>query len=152
MEYFPAVQGIEGFLDKVQEQEKLHGFTLHAVEEKESGLFIGFIGLVKEDLDLPFMPVAEINWRLSSKFWGKGLATEGARAVLHYAFTELALPEVVSYTAKGNRRSIRVMEKIGLHHDPMGDFNHPRVTNKSPLRAHILYRITQQQYACQGTG
>jgi RimJ/RimL family protein N-acetyltransferase len=61
-----------------------------------------------------FTPCVEIGWRLAAAHWNRGLATEGARRCLRYAFQELALPEVVAFTVPANLRSRRVMEKLGM--------------------------------------
>ncbi len=92
------------------------------------------------------MPIVEIGWRLSSHHWGKGYATEAAKAVLRYAFTELNLIEIISFTVKANTKSRRVMEKIGLHHSVADDFDHPKLDENSPLRRHALYRLTRDNY------
>jgi len=88
-----------------------------------------------------FTPCVEIGWRLSSEFWGKGLATEGAEAVLKYSREVLRLKDVVSFTVPVNLRSRRVMEKIGMTYDPADDFDHPQLPPGHPLRRHVLYRL-----------
>jgi len=90
-----------------------HGFSLYAVERKDTHQFIGFIGLFYAGFEAHFTPAIEIGWRLSSEHWGQGFAPEGAKAVLDYAFRVLNIPEIVSFTAASNQKSIRVMEKIG---------------------------------------
>ena len=104
---------------------------------------IGFTGLLIVDFKTHFTPATEIGWRLSSKHWGQGFAIEGAKAVLDYAFSELKIPEIVSFTAIGNTKSIRVMEKIGLHHKTDDDFDHPKLDDSSPLKKHVLYRLVR---------
>jgi ribosomal-protein-alanine N-acetyltransferase len=69
------------------------------------------------------------------------LATEGARAAIRYGFENLKLDSVVSFTVPANLRSRRVMEKLGMTHDPRDDFDHPRLPAGHPLRRHVLYRI-----------
>jgi RimJ/RimL family protein N-acetyltransferase len=103
--------------------------------------FAGFIGLSIPAFDAPFMPAVEVGWRLAFDCWGRGLATEGARAVVSYGFEELGLDSVVSFTVPENLRSRRVMEKIGMTHDPRDDFDHPRLQDGHPLRRHVLYRL-----------
>ncbi len=70
-----------------------------------------------------------------------GLATEGARAVIRYAFEDLGLDSLVSFTVPENLRSRRVMEKLGMTHDPADDFDHPRLPEGHPMRRHVLYRL-----------
>jgi RimJ/RimL family protein N-acetyltransferase len=115
-------------------------FGLWAVEIKESGEFIGFIGLAVPTFETNFTPCTEIGWRLAKESWGKGYATEGAMRVLQYAFKDLGLEEVVSFTSELNLPSIKVMERIGMDRNPAEDFNHPRVEKGHRLERHVLYR------------
>ncbi|MGQ3889811.1 GNAT family N-acetyltransferase [Legionella sp. CNM-1927-20] len=65
-----------------------------------------------------------------------------------YAFTQLNLDALVSFTALNNwsSRPRRVMEKIGMHYDPDDDFEHPNIAFTSPLRPHVLYRLSKKDY------
>jgi 3-dehydroquinate dehydratase/shikimate dehydrogenase len=119
------------------------GFGLFAAELVATGEFAGFIGLQTMDFVLPQrrQPAVELGWRLAHRYWGKGLATEGARAVVRYAFETLQLRELVAITVPANLRSRRVMEKIGMKHLVGHDFDHPRVPEGHPLRAHVLYGL-----------
>lgn len=149
MEYFPALQDLEmtkQFINKVNVHFEKHGYTLYATIRKNSGEFIGFIGLLMADFEAHFTPAAEIGWRLSSKHWGQGFATEGAKAVLDHAFSVLKIPEIVSFAAAGNVKSIRVMQKIGLQHHEEDDFDHPKLDDTSPLKRHVLYRLSRKEY------
>ena len=101
------------------------GWGLWAAEVVESSRFIGFVGLAEPRFDAHFTPAVEVGWRLSRNQWGNGYATEGARAALAFAFDELGLDEVVSFTSVVNERSRRVMERLGMTHDPTDDFDHP---------------------------
>ena len=83
----------------------------------------------------------EIAWRIAREFWGRGYAPEAATNALAHAFGTLGLDEVVSFTAAGNLRSRRVMEKLHMTHDPADDFDHPSLAPGHPLRRHVLYRI-----------
>jgi RimJ/RimL family protein N-acetyltransferase len=120
-----------------------HGFGLWAVEVCNSSTFIGFIGLSVPRLEAHFTPCVEIGWRLSADHWDRGYATEGARATLDFAFNVIGLREIVSYTVPANLRSRRVMEKIGMKHDSVDDFNHPSLSEGHPLQRHVLYRIAR---------
>ena len=105
--------------------------------------FAGFIGLSVPRFQAHFTPCVEIGWRLAAEHWGHGYATEGARAVLDFGFEALGLEEIVSFTAEGNARSRRVMEKIGMTRNPADDFDHPSLPEGHPLRRHVLYRIVR---------
>ena len=61
--------------------------------------------------------------------------------MLRYGFEELRLGGMVSFTADANVRSRRVMEKLGMTHDAVDDFEHPNIPQGHPLRHHVLYRI-----------
>lgn len=90
---------------------------------------------------VPFAPAVEIGWRLAQPWWGKGYATEAAHAVAKFAFDEVGLPELVSFTVPDNLRSRAVMERIGMRHCPAEDFLHPLVPLGHRLRKHVLYRL-----------
>ena len=106
----------------IEEHFSAHHFGLCAAELRADGSFIGFIGIWVPAFQAAFTPCVEIGWRLAAEYWGRGLATEGARAIAAYAFEILKLPELVSFTVPGNVRSRRVMEKLGMTRDPGGGF------------------------------
>ena len=83
---------------------------------------------------------------LRPTFWGKGYATEGARAALKFGFEEKALDEILSMTVLENKPSWRVMERIGMTRDLAGDFDHPRVPDGHRLKRHILYRLKRSDW------
>jgi RimJ/RimL family protein N-acetyltransferase len=121
------------------------GFGLLAAELRETGACIGFIGMQTMSFAVPGLaqPAVEIGWRLAARYWGQGLATEGARAVLEYGFETVRLREVVAITVPANTRSRRVMEKIGMRPIPGLNFAHPRIAEGHPLQAHVLYMATR---------
>jgi RimJ/RimL family protein N-acetyltransferase len=142
MEYFPSVltrEESDRSADRVDAHFERHGFGLWAVEIPGVTSFAGFTGLAVPAFDAPFMPCVEIGWRLALPFWGCGYATEAARAVVAYGFEALGLEEIVSFTVPGNVRSRRVMEKLGMTHDPRDDFDRP--ANPEAFRRHVLYRL-----------
>lgn len=146
MEFMPGLLSPEAsdeLTARIEAHFEQHGFGLFAAELREDGAFLGYIGLSVPAFEAPFMPAIEIGWRLSADYWGRGFATEGARAVVRYAFAELGLPSLVSFTVPENLRSRRVMEKLGMTHDPCDDFDHPRLPEGHPLRRHVLYRLAR---------
>lgn len=144
MEYFPSIltaKQTEAMVDRIEAHITQHGFGLWAVEIPNVTAFAGFIGLCYPRFTASFTPCVEIGWRLGLDYWGQGYATEGARAALQYGFDVLGLQEILSFTSPLNRRSRKVMEKLGMTHDPADDFDHPLVPEGHPLRRHVLYRI-----------
>jgi RimJ/RimL family protein N-acetyltransferase len=137
----------DAFAMKVRAHFDEHGYGLWAVEVKEGAPFIGFVGLATVTFEAPFVPAVEIGWRLAHASWGRGYASEAARASLRLAFEELALDEVVSFTVETNQRSRAVMERIGMHHVSAGDFDHPRIPESHPLCRHALYRLGRAEWA-----
>jgi RimJ/RimL family protein N-acetyltransferase len=117
------------------------GWGFWAAELRETGEFIGFLGLEPVTDDLPFAPAVEIGWRLAAAFHGYGYATEGALRTVRYAFETIGLPGLVSMTTTRNLKSRRVMEKLGMTHDPAENFVHPRVPPDWPEKEHVLYRL-----------
>lgn len=145
MEFFPAtlsVEQSETLVDRIEQHFAEHGFGLWAVEKKDGGEFIGFIGLCIPGFEAHFTPCVEIGWRLAAHHWRNGYASEGAKRVLHHAFETLQLEEVVSMTTVSNERSRRVMERIGMSRSPNDDFEHPALEPDHPLRPHVLYRVS----------
>jgi RimJ/RimL family protein N-acetyltransferase len=145
-EFFPAVLTREQSDAEVRHFQSTYdrdGFCMFAAELIATGEFAGFIGLQTMNFAVPSVPqpAVEIGWRLAHRYWGKGLATEGARAVIRYPFATLHLREVVAITVPTNVRSRHVMEKIGMKHVPELDFDHPRIAEGHPLRAHVLYAL-----------
>ncbi len=147
MQHFPeplSRQASNEMAEKIRTLIKQRGWGFWAVEVKDTEPFIGFCGLHVPIATLPFSPCVEIGWRLSSTHWGKGYASEAARGALHVAFQQLGLSEIVSFTTVGNRRSRRVMERIGMNYS--GEFEHPGLPERSPLRPHVLYRLQRGQW------
>lgn len=148
MEFMPAhLSRAESDLmaDRIENHFIKHGFGLYALELRQEREFIGFAGLSMPAFQAHFTPCVEIGWRLSAEHWGRGLATEAAEAVARHAFESLALDALVSFTVPANIRSRRVMEKIGMTHDPADDFDHPQLPAGHPLRHHVLYRLRRSE-------
>lgn len=146
MEYFPGAMSREesdALVTRIEDHFDQHGFGLWAVEIPNVVPFAGFIGLAIPRFTAHFTPCVEIGWRLAAEHWGHGYASEGARAVLTFGFEALEVPEIVSFTALANLRSRRVMERIGMIHDPADDFDHPALPEGHPLQRHVLYRCAR---------
>ena len=143
MKYFPNLLSrleSDELADRIEQHLVTHGFGLWALEIPEVTSFAGYVGLAVPRFEAPFTPCVEIGWRLARAYWGKGYATEAASATMAFGLDELRLDEIVSFTVPKNTRSRRVMEKLGMTHDPRDDFKHPSFPEGHPLRRHVLYR------------
>ncbi|WP_415718193.1 GNAT family N-acetyltransferase [Maridesulfovibrio sp.] len=148
MRYFPAILSEEesnANADIISALIEKRNWGFWAVEIPDIAPFIGFVGLHVPSVTLPFSPCVEIGWRLDKKFWGYGYATEAANFALKYGFVELNLGEIVSFTSEKNIPSQAVMNRLGMRFDDDG-FEHPSVPVGSPLRKHVLYRISQEDW------
>ena len=149
MEHFPAPLGpneSDDLVDRIEAGFEERGWGLWAVEVPGATPFAGFVGLNPATFDAPFTPAVEVGWRLAREHWGRGYATEGARAALSFGFDELALDEIVSFTSDGNSRSRRVMERLGMRRDPADDFENPNLPDGDALRPHVLYRLDRARW------
>jgi RimJ/RimL family protein N-acetyltransferase len=111
----------------------LRGYGLWAAQERASGVLVGRIGFWNPE----GWPGFEVGWTLRRSFWGRGYATEGARAALGYAFTQLGQPHVISLIHPENAASIRVAQRIGERLSGSTE-----VMGKSAL----VYRITREEW------
>jgi RimJ/RimL family protein N-acetyltransferase len=145
MRHFPSTltrEQSDAFASRARAHIAVLGWGLWAVE-LERAPFIGFVGLSEARFEAHFTPAVEVGWRLAREHWGHGYATEGGRAALAFAFDELGLTEIVSFTTVANDRSRRVMERLGLTRDPADDFDHPQLAPDDPVRPHVLYRLSR---------
>ncbi|AHM61514.1 acetyltransferase, ribosomal protein N-acetylase [Flammeovirgaceae bacterium 311] len=144
MAFFPGTQSAEEtrqFIQRMQQQYVDRGFCYFAVDKLESGEFIGFIGLSQQTYNADFTPCIDIGWRLKKSEWGKGFATEGAKACLDYAFSTLGLEKVYAVAPQVNTQSEAVMKKIGMQY--VKNFTHPLLTQDERLRECVVYLKTR---------
>jgi len=120
-----------------------YGWGKWAVSLLETDEFIGRIGLEELNFQASFSPNIELGYRIAYKHWGKGYASEGAKAALEYGFRRLNLEEIVAFTPIHNLRSQLVMKRIGMHHDSKDDFDHPKLPKEHRLSRHVLYRLSK---------
>jgi len=147
--YFPRPytrEGSDRLAERADADHERQGWGIWAVEQLATGRFLGFAGLARPTFEASFTPAVEVGWRLAREAWGFGFATEAARAAVAFAFDELDLDQLVSYTAEPNARSHAVMRRLGMRHDPADDFDHPHVP-EGGLRRHVLYRLAASQWA-----
>jgi RimJ/RimL family protein N-acetyltransferase len=141
MRHFPALIGREQSAAWLQRQRGLieeQGWGLWALDV--GGELAGFVGLAVPRFEAAFMPCVEVGWRLRREYWGRSIAWQGAQHALSYGFEVLRLPQIVSFTAVGNLRSRRLMERLGFIHDAASDFDHPSLPVGHELRHHVFYR------------
>ena len=150
MRFFPAPPSREEsdqLAARERRQIEEEGWGLWAVEVVGGAGFVGFVGLARPSFEARFTPAVEVGWRLARDHWGHGYATEAGRAALAHGFEDLGLEEIVSFTSPLNEPSWRVMQRLGMSHDPADDFEHPRVPVGHPLRLHVLYRLSRADWA-----
>jgi RimJ/RimL family protein N-acetyltransferase len=126
---------------------EVEGWGPWAVDVRNGPRLAGLVGLHRVNAAFPFAPAVEVLWRLHPDHWGCGYATEAAAAALRYGFDRGGLSEIVAFTTTLNTRSQSVMERLGMVLDPLGDFDRPSLPASSPLRRHVLYRVTPAHLA-----
>lgn len=141
MRYFPrpwTTEESRAAFDQADAEFDQRGFGIYALEVDAH--FAGVVGLSVPSFQSWFTPCVEVLWRLHPEFWGRGLATEAAAAVLKMAAGSLTLPEVFAFAVAQNRRSLRVMEKIGMAPCKPSCFDHPDVHDPG-LKQHFVYSV-----------
>lgn len=119
---------------------RTEGFGLWAVEERDTGAFVGFAGLARP-LFLPeVLPAVELGWRFARQFWGRGYATESGRAALDYGFDSMGLDRIIGIANDANTASWHVMTKLGMTLDRTT--RHPRVD--APIRVYAISAETHR--------
>ena len=142
MRHFPSTLTTEETLNivtRIKTSFETNHFGLYAVELRSTGEFLGFTGFAIPRFESFFTPCIEIGWRYKQSAWGKGFATEAAKACLEYGFKTLGFGEVYSFTATINQPSVKVMQRIGMV--KAGEFNHPNMEASHALCRHVLYKM-----------
>ncbi|WP_246057543.1 GNAT family N-acetyltransferase [Leptospira gomenensis] len=147
MKFFPSLLS-RAECDRLVQSFELHfetnGYGLWALEEKNTGEFLGFTGLKNVPFEAEFTPAVEVAWRLAASYWSRGYATEAAFASLAFGFSDLNLSEIVSFTSVLNLNSVAVMKRIGMRES--GFFAHPNLEANHVLSRHVLYRISVEEF------
>ena len=145
MKFFPKMltdtETME-MLERINLHFEKNNFGLFAVENKSTKQFIGYTGFSIPQFEDFFTPCVEIGWRYKKETWGQGFATEAANACLEYGFKILAFSKIVSFTAKVNVNSEKVMKRIGMKY--VADFEHPKIEKDNVLCRHVLYEIEKR--------
>ena len=131
---------------RYQLQLERDGFSFLVATHKQTGDFLGIIGMQTMYITVPNLPqpAVELGWRLAAKAHGHGYATEGAQAFIEHA-RQLHLPSVVAITTPDNRASQNVMRKLGMTPRPELTFDHPLIAPGHPRRQHVLYSLELTQ-------
>lgn len=141
MRFFPSTQDYttsKNFVERMQKHQADYGFCYFAVDLLETNEMIGFIGLCRQDYASDYTPHVDIGWRIAQKHWGNGYATEGAKACLEFAATELGLSEIFAVAPAINLPSERVMYKLGMK--KVTTFDHPKLEKYDRIKSCVLYR------------
>lgn len=136
----------DALIERYEAERRVFGYATWALERRGDGALVGSGGLARLAEGMPRAPGVQLGWLLGREYWGRGYATEAARASMEYGFTRLDLAEVVAVTAVINAPSRRVMERLGMRRRPREDFDHPLIDERSPLRAHVLYRTLASDF------
>ena len=150
MEFMPRClerSECEAIIGRIRDHFVRRGFGWWAVETLDGGDFVGFVGISVPRFEAHFTPCVEVGWRLARAHWGRGYATEAARAAIGFGFEQAGLDEVVSFTAVINQRSQSVMQRLGMARDPAEDFDHPTLPPDHRLCRHVLYRMDRRRWA-----
>ncbi len=97
---------------------KTYGYGRWATILKNGMQFIGWAGLAY----LPEFDEIDIGYRFLPEYWGSGIATEAAHAIISYGFDQHKLEKIIAIALKENKASIRVMEKIGMEFDKFAPY------------------------------
>lgn len=149
MEFFPSTLSradSDALVDRIEAHFAERGYGLWAVEAPGVAPFIGFVGLWTPRFTAHFTPAVEVGWRLAAEHWGRGYASEAARASLQFGFGPLGLDEIVAVIVPANRRSRAVVDRLGFTRDPADDFDHPLIAEGHPFKRHVLYRLRREAW------
>lgn len=142
MKHFPSTLNpteVQEFLDRLQLHYKTNGYCYFLAELRATGAGIGFIGLAYQNYESEYTPCVDIGYRLFSKYWGQGLATEGSRFMIEVARDYYNLKQLRAFATQGNKDSIAVMQRIGMQY--VGSFTHPKLLDYPKLANCVTYQI-----------
>jgi RimJ/RimL family protein N-acetyltransferase len=141
MQHFPKTLSSEdtiALINRLKQHFEVHGYCYFAVDLLETSEFIGFTGLAHQTWESEFTPCVDIGWRLKQAAWGKGYATEAARACLEAAFSKFGLDEVLAFATNTNTASEQVMKKLEMQY--IGNVQHPLILNDPRFTHCVVYR------------
>ncbi|KJS13591.1 MAG: hypothetical protein VR78_11230 [Hoeflea sp. BRH_c9] len=145
LEFFPfrrSREEADDVFDLMRARGQEIGFGWAVAEDRDTGAPLGFTGLAAIRDEEVIGAGVEIGWRYVPEAWGKGLASEAARALLAHGFDDLGLDRIVAFAVTRNQPSIAVMRRIGMRPRPELDFDHPAVPDTMPhLKRHAFYEM-----------
>ncbi|MFK7771593.1 MAG: GNAT family N-acetyltransferase [Saprospiraceae bacterium] len=154
MKYFPSLlseQQTMNLMERMQVQLEQKGFAYLPVETLDKQEFIGMIGMSEQKYEIKLeesnealSEFVDIGWRLKTAAWGKGYATEGARAWMNYGFEKMKLESIYSVAPVINIPSQNVMNKLGFK--KLGAFNHPKIEATHPTRKCALFKKEKHNF------
>jgi RimJ/RimL family protein N-acetyltransferase len=128
---------IERLVEKSKRNIVEHGYGYFVCEHTETGKVIGMVGLNYVEIDAPYFPCYTVSWIFGKSFWGKGHATEAAKALINYGFEVCNLSEIYACTTSENKASENVMKRLGMSFK--NDFGFPDFKEDDPFYKHVLY-------------
>ncbi|MEN6372582.1 MAG: GNAT family N-acetyltransferase [Armatimonadota bacterium] len=138
MRYYPATlsrEECEKWLEGILRDYQTNGFGMLAVHMMDTGEYVGQAGVMRRQKDGG--EHYYLSYLMCRKFWGQGYAIEAARAIMDYSFRTLNVPKIEALIMPDNKRSIRLVEKLGMKRESSIEHNGSE---------HYIYALTQQQY------
>lgn len=154
MEFFPwrrSQADCDLLFDRNRNMIAETGLGFYALADNSSDEAMGFCGLASVNLPgvLPAGSI-EIGWRLATRFWGKGYATEAAQRLLAYGQETLGFGKIYALAVQDNHRSIAVMRRLDMVYLEDRDFDDPKVPDTHPhLKRHVLFQSSNKNRATQ---
>ncbi len=132
----------DALVDRLISTQAEQGQCFWAIEQKSDAALLGFCGLRRGGhAGTPVTDELEIGWRLARNAWGHGFALEAAAVCLEWGWVNRDAPRIAAWTVPGNRASWGLMIRLGMHHRPDLDFDHPGFEKDHPLCRHLVYSI-----------
>ena len=117
------------------------GLGFWVVERRSDGAMLGFCGLKRGDAHNPIAGEIEAGWIIDRPFWRHGYALEAMVAAFDWGWAHFDVPRIVAITSAINLKSQRMMERLGMHRLPDGDYDHALIAEGDPLRPMVTYAI-----------
>lgn len=136
---------MDALIDAQIEGQARDGFSMWAVDWRETGELVGIVGLRRmPHPNLPLSGELETGWRVAERFWGMGVAREAAAASLAWGWANTGFPRAIAYTIPANTASWRLMLRLGMQRAEALDFIHPKTGE-----AMVVYAIDRPRAAGQ---